>query len=206
MRPQRLAITLAVSCVALAAAASAAPGQMTAQEARAYLQAAGIAVLPDSLPQVIITGDDKAVDALIAAGLDVNAKGSLPQSPLELAAMSCAGGRVAPAVTAHMMDSLIAAGANPNAPGIQGLGPLMLAAQQCDAAVIKRLVAAGAKLDSRTPQGFTPLSMALIVKNYSAAEALVDAGARISPEVGQKLTEGSNDQRLKDLVTRATGT
>jgi len=148
-------------------------------------------------------GDATAVDALIAAGLD--AKRSLPQSPLELAAMSCAGGWVPPEVTDHMMEALIAAGANPNAPGIQGLGPLMLAAQQCRAPVVKRLVAAGARLDSTTPQGFTPLSMALIVKNYDAAQALIDAGARIPADVGKKLTEGSSDQRLKDLVARAIG-
>ena len=63
MTSQRLAVILAASCVALAAAAWAAPRQMTAEEARAYLQTMGIAVVPDSLPQVIVTGDDKAVDS-----------------------------------------------------------------------------------------------------------------------------------------------
>jgi uncharacterized protein len=195
---------LLAACLALPFAGVARAVPMTHDQARAWLQDQQIEVSPDNLVQQIMTGNADAVDALVGAGLDVNAKSSLPQSPLELAGMTCAGGRVSPPVTIHIMDTLIAAGADPNAPGMQGLGPLMIAAQQCDGSVVKRLIAAGARLDSRTVQGYTPLTMALIVKNYPAAEALVDAGARITPEAAHKLTDGSTDDRLKGLVTRAT--
>ena len=111
---------------------------------------------------------------------------------------------VQPAAVTSIVDSLVAAGADPNAPGIQGLGPLMIASQQCGALVVHHLLAAGAKLDSRTPQGFTPLSMALITKHYDAANELIAAGARITPEAAAKLTGGSPDQQLQDLVARGT--
>lgn len=194
---------LAVGTLLLVAVPALAAGTMTALQARAYLSDQGIDILPENLPQQILIGNAEAVDALIAAGIDVKAKTSLPQSPLELAAMSCSGGRMPAPVTLHMIDSLIAAGADPDAPGIQGLGPLMIASQQCQAPVVSRLVAAGAKLDSRTPQGFTPLTVALTFKNYGAAGALIDKGARITAADGRKLTEGSTDQRLKALVARA---
>ncbi len=177
---------------------------MTSPQARAWLRAHGIDPLPDNVPQQILSGNADALDALIAAGVDINKKTSLPQSPLELASMSCSGGRTPPAVTVRMVGSLIKAGADVNSPGMAGLTPLMIAVQECTPAVLKRLLAAGANRDARMPQGLTPLSMALLVKNYGAAEVLIDAGARISVEGGRKLTEGSDDQMLKDLVKRAT--
>lgn len=198
--PAKAALALLL-CTATAHAQAPA---MTRQQAQALLQAEGVPLVPDALPQEIMAGKADVLDAMILLGIDVNAKTSLPQSPLELAAMSCTAG-TKPAVTAHMVDALVAAGANPNAPGMGGLGPLMTASQQCGALVVQHLVKAGAKLDSRTPQGFTPLSMALITKHYDAASALIDAGARLSPDAARKLTEGSDDAQLKDLVRRATG-
>ncbi len=190
---------------AAASATAAGNGGMTQADARAYLAERGIDPIPENVPQQILIGNAKALDALVAAGVDVNAKTSLPQSPLELAAMSCAGNRVALPVTLHILDTLLAAGADPNAPGIQGLGPLMVASQQCRGPVVDRLLQAGAKLDSRTPQGFTPLGMALTVKNYDAAAALIGKGARITPAEGRKLTEGPHDPVLQALVARAVG-
>ena len=204
-----LAVLLAAGAYATVAFAgddSTKPKMTQGAQALAYIKAEQIDLSPDGLGQQILSGNAEAVDAMVAAGVDVNAPGSLPQSSLEFAGMTCAGGRVAtPGHALHIVNTLIGAGANPNAPGMGGLGPLMLAAQQCKAPVVKRLVEAGAKLDSRTPQGFTPLSMALIVSNYDAAEALVDAGARLSVEGGQKLTQGAPDnKRLNDIVARAT--
>lgn len=206
----RLAIVLVAGSYATAALSgdeTSANARMSLAQARAYLKAEQIDLLPDNLAQQIVTGNVEAVDAMVAAGIDVNAQSLLPQSPLELAAMTCSGGRLAPEATVHMMDTLIAAGANPNTPGMAGLGPLMIAAQQCKPAVIKRLIAAGAKLDSRTPQGYTPLSMALTVSNYDAAEALIDGGAKLSAAGAQKLTrDGPGNERLNGLVARAVKT
>jgi ankyrin repeat protein len=202
-----LAIMLVVGGWTTAAMAGDDRPRMSRAEAHAYLEAKQIDLLADNFASKIVTGDAGAVDAMVAAGIDVNGTSSLPQSSLELAAMTCSGDRSAPEITLHIMDTLTAAGANPNTPGMAGLGPLMIAAQQCKAPVVKRLIAAGARLDSRTSQGFTPLSMALIVSNYEAAEALIESGARLSVESGQKLTEGqSGNKRLVDLVARATGT
>ena len=190
--------------LAFAGAAVAQTPPMTKQQATKVLGDAGIDPLPDNYATAILNGDAESVRALIALGVDPNAKASLPQSPLELAATSCSNPRVQPAAVASIVDSLVAAGADPNAPGIQGLGPLMIASQQCGALVVHHLLAAGAKLDSRTPQGFTPLSMALITKHYDAAGELIEAGARITPDAAAKLTAGSPDQQLKDLVARGT--
>lgn len=209
MKLQYFVVVLAASThatIALAGNDTAKP-PMTSAKARAYLQSEQIPLVPDSLAQQIVSGNVKAVDAMVAAGIDVNAPSDLPQSSLELAGMTCAGGRLPPEETVHIMNTLIGAGANPNTPGMAGLGPLMLAAQQCKPPVIKRLIEAGAKLDSRTPQGFTPLSMALIVSNYDAAEALIDAGARLSAEGAQKFAQADPaNKRLNDLVARATKT
>lgn len=181
---------------------------MTKAEAKAYLDEQNIDLLPDNLPTKIMTGDAKSVEAMIVAGLDLKAKGPLPQSPLELAAQTCGPGmRVDGKDTLRMIDLLVAGGVDPNHEGMAGLSSLMIAAQQqCPPVVIKRLLSAGAKIDARTPQGFTPLSMALIVANYDGAQTLIDAGARISPEVGKKFLTGTadDDKRLVELVGRAT--
>jgi len=180
--------------------------KMTKPEAVAYLKTRNIALVPDILPQTILSGDVKGLEALIVAGLDLKAKGSLPQSPLDLAAMSCsAGPRVKPEETRIMVDLLLAGGVDPNQ-GMPVLPALMIAAQQrCAPVVIRHLLAGGAKIDIRNPQGVTPLSMALEVRNYEGAQTLIDAGARISPEAGRKILAGSDDDpRLGEIVARAT--
>lgn len=195
-------LALAAPLLALMAAA---PPPETRQQATDVLREAGVDPLPDNYPDVIMNGNLPAVRAMIALGIDPNAKTSLPQSSLELAASACSNPGVTPESVAGIVDALVAAGANPNAPGIQGLGPLMIAAQQCGALVVNHLLAAGAKLDSRTPQGFTPLSMALVTKHYDAADALVAAGARLSSGEAAKFRGGPPDARLDGLLTKASG-
>jgi len=180
--------------------------KMTKAEATSYLKRNNMAILPDYLPQVIMGGNVDALEALVVAGLDLKAKGSFPQTPLDLAALSCSPGtRIKQEDTLRMIDLLLGGGVDPNQEGMAGLSALMIAAQQqCPPIVIKRLLAGGAKLEARTPQGVTPLSMALIVTNYDGAEALIEAGARLSPEVGKKLLTTADNPRLVDLVARAT--
>lgn len=182
--------------------------KMTKAEATAYLKRNGMAVSPDYLPQVIIGGNVDELEALVMAGLDLKAKGSVPRTPLEFAAQSCTPGvRVKKEDALRIFDLLLGGGADPNQAGMAGLSVLMLAAQQqCPPIIIKHLLAAGAKLDARSAQGFTALSMALIVDNYDAADVLIEAGARLSPEAGKKFLTGTSDDnpRLVELVARAT--
>lgn len=198
-----LAVTLALS-IAVPVAAEGGRPRMGVAEAQAHLDEVGIDPLPGNIASQILGGEARTVEALIVAGVNPDQNESLPQSALELAAMSCAGDRVEEAKILETMDVLIAAHANANAPGAGALTALIVAAQQCRPAVVRRLIAAGAKLDARTPQGFTPLSMALIVSNYDAAEALIEAGARLSPEAAKKLNDdGKSNARLLELVKRA---
>jgi hypothetical protein len=202
-----LSVTFALSLLAWSSPSFAqTKPTMTKAEAKAYLAGEGVDVLPDNLTQQIVTGNVKGVDALVVMGVDVNAKGDMPQTSLEMATMTCAGGRVKPEDTVHIMSTLLSAGANPNAIGMEGMGGVLtMASQQCAAPVVKLLLGAGAKLDVRTPQGFTPLSMALLVKNYDAASALIAGGAKLSPEAAQKFTQADpDDKELASLVASAT--
>lgn len=189
-----------------AASSARAVPSMTREQAQRYLDDNGVDALAENLPQQIIGGDAEAVEALLVVGIDANAKGSLPQSPLELTAMACAGDRVPTESVVRIIDLLLARGADVDAPGMGGMTPLIALAQQCPAAAVKRLIDADADLENRTPQGFTALSMALVVSNYDTAEALADAGAKLSAEAAGKLLDGQQDNtRLKTIIERARG-
>jgi len=178
---------------------------MSREEALAYIKEDNLALVPSNLVSPILNGKVELVEALLAAGVDVNDKTDMPQPVLQLAASSCAGDRVENQTVLAMIEVLLAHGAKVNvAPGTSELSPLMVAAQQCPAAVVRRLVRAGADLTFRTSLGISPLSMALIVGNYDAGEALIDAGARLSAEAASKLLAGKKDDaRLVALVKRA---
>lgn len=177
---------------------------MGRDEALRYLQANRVAADPDNLVGAVMSGKVQLVNALLSAGVDANAKGSLPQSALELASLSCAGGRVKADQVVRMMDVLLDHGARVNEPGMGGLNALFVAVQNCPPEVVRRLVKAGADLNARTPQGYTPLSMALIVENYDAADVLIGAGARLSAEAAKNLMDGEEkNARLAAIVKRA---
>src|ERR1700720_4450092 len=170
---------------------------MSREEALAYLAEEQLALDPTNLVSPIMNGKVELVEALLAAGVDVNDRSGLPQPVLQLAVSSCAGDRLETPKILAMIDVLLA-------PGARGLSPLMVAVQQCPPAVVRRLLRAGADLQFRTSLGISTLAMALIVKNYDAAEVLIDAGARLSPEAASKLLTGKKDDaRLVALVKRA---
>lgn len=205
MKACKFACALLLAGSSFAGAMHAAQPAMTRAQANAYLDANRMSPLRGNLTSPLIGGAVETVQALLAAGVDPNEKGETPQSTLELAAMSCSGGRVKPAVTVAMMDALFAAGAHPDEAGPGGMTALIAAAQNCPGVVVRRLVAGGAKLDARTPQGFTALSMALLLSNYDAATALIDAGARLSPNAAQKLLKGHESDKVRAaLLKRAT--
>ena len=179
---------------------------MSREEAQQYLDRNRIGLDPENLIGAAMSGNAQTAEALLSAGVDPNAKGVLPQSALQLAALGCAGDRVKPEKVLQTIDALLNHGARVNEPGMGGLTALFVAVQNCPADVVRRLLKAGADMNSRTPQGYSPLSMALIVENYDAADVLIEAGARLSAEAASKLLDGENkDDRLAKLVKRARG-
>lgn len=178
-----------------------APNAFTRQEAVAYLRENRIDPLPDNFQQAALTGNLTAVEAMIAAGLDVNKPGSLPQGPFELAVITCSS---APKVTSRLISLLIQAKADIHKIGIGEQPLLVMAAQKCKGAILKQLVDAGAALEARDPQGYTPLSMALITRNYEGAETLISLGARLKPEAIDKLRQLDPDNKaLGSLLDKA---
>ncbi len=174
--------------------------------ALAFLEENDLNSHPNNMSGYAMDGNADAVIAMLAAGVDANVKGTLPQSPLFMAStMACAAKTVVLKDQIRTMDALIASGANVNAMW-EGLSILTMSAQQCPAVIVKRLLNAGAKIDARSPQGFTPLSMALVVGNVESATALVDAGARISAAVAAKLFDKNDEvsSEIKALIARAS--
>ncbi len=208
-----LKLTLALSAAALAAvlqatALSAAEPpagvpKMTRAEAAAYLAETQLSLTGSNLVGPIMNGDAKTVEALLAAGLDVNDTSDLPKPVMRLAMQPCAGKQLSTEAMLATIEVLLAHGAKVDEPPGAVLTPLVVAAQNCPPAIVRRLVKAGAQVDYHTAQGYTALSMALLLGKYDAAEALLDAGARLSPEAAGKLLENKKDDaKLAALVKR----
>jgi ankyrin repeat protein len=201
-----------VACVgSLGALAAQPPGaaapqipQLSREQALAYLEQRRLAPAPGNLVSPILHGDAEAVEALLAAGVDVNDTSELPKSALRLAASACANKEIEPQKTLATVEVLLAHGAKPSESEPSELSALLVAAQWCPPPVIRRLVRAGADLQFHSSVGHTPLGTALSLGNYDGAEALIDAGARLSPEAASRLLANRQDNaRLAALVKRA---
>jgi uncharacterized protein len=195
-----------LSALAAQPAGDAAPQvpQLSREQALAYLVQRRLAPAPGNLVGPILHGNAEAVEALLAAGVDVNDTSELPKPALRLAASTCANKEIEPQKTLVTVAVLLAHGAKPNESAPGELSALLVAAQWCPAPVIRRLVRAGANLQFHTSLGLTPLGAALSLGNYDGAEALIDAGARLSPEAANRLlTNHKDDARLAALVKRA---
>ena len=117
--------------------------------------------------------DPLVIDALVAAGSELEARTYYSYTPLHLAVMN--SGLAA-------IDALLEAGAELEAP-VPGDGytPLHLAARyNADANAFEVLVAAGAKLEEHeTFDGFTPLHLAAAGNNPRVVTVILGAGADI---------------------------
>lgn len=197
---------LALLALVLAAPAQAGKFDYTADEARAILAEESRLADADTLTHAATLHDGRLVGAVLASGVDADARGILPQSALQLAVSTqCSDPPHGAEDHLALVDLLIAKGADVRDTSFGDSEIVIWAAQQCPPAVVARLLDAGANIEARTPQGFSPLSMALVVKNYDTAELLIERGARLKPETVKKLFSApGDDARLAVLVKRAT--
>ena len=123
------------------------------------------------LVAAVRTGDRGAVNALLAAGADVNA----PQ-PDGATALHWAVHRE----DAETARALIRAGADVGAANDLGVTPLLMACRRRHGGLAARLLAAGADPNSGLPGGETPLMAAARAGSLGAVEALLERGARVN--------------------------
>ena len=118
-------------------------------------------------------GDARIVEALIAAGADVNAKSTeCAKTPLMLAA---------DLAQQEALKALIKAQADVSAQDqCRERSPLMLAALNNDPESEKALIEAGARLDSIDEEGLTALMLAAQFGNINALKTLIDAKANLN--------------------------
>jgi cytohesin len=116
-------------------------------------------------------GHIKAVKQHLAAGVDVNAKGS--GDAFGFGAMMLGGGERTPLSWAafgghkEVVELLIAAGADVNASGFWEKTPLHGAVEEGHREVVNLLLANGANLNERDREGETPLDKAMAVGSAS---------------------------------------
>jgi ankyrin repeat protein len=116
-------------------------------------------------------GDAKAVRALLAQRVDVNAADTDGSTALHWAAQRD---------DVAIADLLIAAGANVKAATRYKITPLSLACTNGDAALIDRLLKAGADPNSSSEEGQTALMTASLTGKPDAVKLLIETGAEVN--------------------------
>jgi ankyrin repeat protein len=127
--------------------------------------------------------DIEAINALIGAGADLEARDGTGWTPLHQAASR---GHT------EIAKALIQAGADLEAKNKLGRTPLHIAAYWGRTEAVKALIQAGAELDAKDVTGWTPLNLATLRGHTDAAKALILAGADVS-------TAFDSLDRLEDL-------
>ncbi|MCE2540494.1 MAG: ankyrin repeat domain-containing protein [Acidobacteria bacterium] len=124
-----------------------------------------------SLIGAVKARDAEAVDALLRAGMDVNAPAADGATALHWAAYHDA---------LPLADRLLHAGADVDAANDYGVTPLSLACDNGSARMVMRLLDAGADADAARSTSETPLMTCARTGNVDAVRALLDAGANPS--------------------------
>mgnify|MGYP003573985842 CR=1 FL=1 len=114
------------------------------------------------------TGNDKLVEALLAAKADVNIPDQQENTPLYYAVLRH---------RADVVRKLLDAGADPNAPRHNGTTPLHIAARQNYFDVIRVLLQYGANCNLQNEAGETALHLTVENGSKDIVNALLEAGA-----------------------------
>ena len=110
----------------------------------------------------------KIVQALLEAGVDVNAR--IPDGKTALMLASQKG-------HAGVVQALLEAGADVNKLGPNSGTALMIASEKGHIKILKALIQAGADLNARSTDGWTALMLASKAGHVEIAKALIEAGA-----------------------------
>ena len=121
-----------------------------------------------------ICGLSKMVDALIAAGADINQEGSDGQTVLHYVLKSEIDD------LASLVKELIAMDADVNAIDLDRMTPLHVAALYGHSDIVEILILADANLNSRNNDGDTPMHFASECGHTEVVAALIESGARIN--------------------------
>jgi ankyrin repeat protein len=135
------------------------------------------------------------VDALIAAGANVNAAAADGSTPLYFASLK--GDK-------SMVDALIAAGANVNARINDGSTPLYIASRNGHTSVVDALIRAGANVNVATAiLGLTPLYIASFNRQPSIVRLLLSKGADIlSPIKGKSIFQNAKERKFTPEINQ----
>lgn len=173
------------------------------RDAIAFLDERNLGVSLDQLRLSSIEAEPQDVQALIDAGVDVNA-GEAADSPLNRVLSACAhqGGENESILAT--IDVLLAAGADVKALDDNRNTPLISAAQYCSDKAVLKLIAAGADPNATNGSGVNPLAMALIMSRLDAAEALASKGARLTADQVTMVSSMPLDERAKAIVKKAS--
>lgn len=177
------------------------------QKALAVIQARRSMVSGYSLGRAAADADTELVEALLDAGVDVNAPlpaGSIPLA--EAAGSGCVSVERHPPLADRLatIDLLIARGAHVERLD-NGGNTLLVGAVHCPLAVMEKLLAAGVSAKTVGETGFGPLQFALANGKWDLAELLVSHGARMSQKsVDELFFEKPDDPAKLALLKKAT--
>jgi ankyrin repeat protein len=126
---------------------------------------------PDSLANLIQSGNRKVALEQIRAGADVNAAQPDGTRPIHWAVYH---------VDYELMDALIAKKAKVDVANEFGSTPIAEAVKLADARMVKSLLAAGASPESPNLDGETALMVAIKTGEFPIVEMLIKAGAKVN--------------------------
>jgi excisionase family DNA binding protein len=131
----------------------------------------GAASSPVSLQRAVDSGDVPGINALIAAGADVNTRTEDGWTPLMLATIK---GHT------EIVVALLKQGADVNARNKKGWTALMFAVSMGDLETMRALLAGDAEIDARDNDGKTALMQATGENNIESLRVLIDAQADVN--------------------------